>query len=165
MRLCKGGVISEGISNLVPSSKKTPNNSSSFFYFVKKDEGQLVGSSFGGWDEIYFTNIFCFETTCSCHFRDLTASAIYVLLYNNLLGEKEKDTKSIVMAGGVAGTTFLSISDKYLSDPALILYCKFCPSSFYHFNLHSIAKYFVTTDWHFQQQVSTIKSRVLTCLV
>ena len=95
---------------------------------------------------------------CSCHFRDLTASAIYVLLYNNLLSEKEKDTKSIVMAGGVAGTTFLSISDKYLSDPALILYCKFCPSSFYHFNLHSIAKYFVTIV---HQQVSKLLRDVL----
>ena len=78
-------------------------------------------------EETYF-NIYCFETTCSCHFRDLKASAIYVLLYNNLLCEKEKDTKSILMAGGVAGTPFLSISDKYLSDPVLILYCKFCPS-------------------------------------
>ena len=129
-----------------------------FFTFVKKDEGQWFGSFFGWWDDIEitpnFTNIYCFETTCSCYFRDLKASAIYVLLYNNLLSEKEKDIKSILMAGGVAGTSFLSISDKYLSDPALILYCKFCPSSFYHFNLHSIAKYFVTTDWHDQQHVS-----------
>ena len=36
-------------------------------------------------------------------YRDLKASAVYVLLYNNLISE-EKDSKSILMAGGVAGT-------------------------------------------------------------
>ena len=53
----------------------------------------------------YNRNVFCFEskvTAFSKYSRDLQASAVYVLLYNNLLSEK-KDNKSILMAGGVAG--------------------------------------------------------------
>ena len=49
--------------------------------------------------------ILCFEskvTAISKYSRDLQASALYVLLYNNLVSEK-KDNKSILMAGGVAG--------------------------------------------------------------
>ena len=80
----------------------------------------------------YYNRLQCCTKTLllSCFFRDLKASAVYVLLYNNLISE-EKDSKSILMAGGVAGTWF--------SDPAtnvqkeLILHFK--ATFFYDFSI------------------------------